>query len=90
MFFARLFVESLQFSLALPISLTPQRLPAILSINLAHGAKRMALSEGVVKRLAAIENFGGMTVSCSDKTGTPTEGHIQLMVALDVDGHRCD
>ena len=45
-----------------------RRLPAIISINLAHGAKRMALEKVIVRRLASIENFGSMNALCSDKT----------------------
>lgn len=61
-------------SLALAVGLTPQLLPAIININLAHGAKMMAKEKVIVKRLASIENFGSMDVLCSDKTGTLTDG----------------
>jgi len=66
------------FSLALAVGLTPQLLPAIISVNLAHGAKRMAEQKVIVKRLASIENFGSMNVLCSDKTGTLTEGVVRV------------
>jgi P-type Mg2+ transporter len=79
-------LESFLFSLALAVGLTPQLLPAIISINLAHGAKKMAQKKVIVKRLASIENFGSMNVICSDKTGTLTEGTVQVESALDVDG----
>ncbi len=79
-------LDSFLFSLALAVGLTPQLLPAIISINLAHGAKKMAQKKVIVKRLASIENFGSMNVICSDKTGTLTEGTVQLQVALDVNG----
>jgi Mg2+-importing ATPase len=79
-------LESFLFSLALAVGLTPQLLPAIISINLAHGAKNMAGKQVIVKRLASIENFGSMNVICFDKTGTLTEGVVQLQSALDVDG----
>jgi len=79
-------LDSVLFALALAVGLTPQLLPAIISINLAHGAKRMARQKVIVKRLAAIENFGSMTVLCADKTGTLTEGRVQLHAALDIDG----
>ena len=59
--------------MALAVGLTPQLLPAIISINLSHGARRMAAKKVIVKKLSAIENFGGMNVLCSDKTGTLTE-----------------
>ena len=79
-------LESFLFSLALAVGLTPQLLPAIISINLAHGAKQMAKSKVIVKRLASIENFGSMNVLCSDKTGTLTEGVVQLKSVLNVEG----
>ncbi len=79
-------LESFLFALALAVGLTPQLLPAIISVNLAHGAKRMAESRVIVKRLAAIENFGSMDVLCSDKTGTLTLGEVQLNAAVSVDG----
>jgi Mg2+-importing ATPase len=77
-------------ALALAVGLTPQLLPAIISINLAHGAKRMALDKVIVKRLASIENFGSMNVLCSDKTGTLTEGVVKLQSALNVDGQESE
>ncbi|HEY7319950.1 MAG TPA: magnesium-translocating P-type ATPase [Candidatus Binatia bacterium] len=83
-YLARPVLESFLFSLALAVGLTPQLLPAIISINLAHGAKRMAEVKVIVKRLASIENFGSMNVICSDKTGTLTEGSVRLQSALDV------
>jgi P-type Mg2+ transporter len=76
--------------LALAVGLTPQLLPAIISINLAHGAKKMAQKKVIVKRLSSIENFGSMNVICSDKTGTLTEGTVQLKSALDIDGTPSD
>jgi Mg2+-importing ATPase len=83
-------LDSLLFSLALAVGLTPQLLPAIISINLAHGAKRMAEAKVIVKRLASIENFGSMNVICADKTGTLTEGIVRLHSALDVAGASSD
>jgi Mg2+-importing ATPase len=82
--------DSFLFALALAVGLTPQLLPTIISINLAHGAKRMAAQKVIVKRLAAIENFGSMNVLCSDKTGTLTEGLVKLQGALDVSGQESD
>jgi Mg2+-importing ATPase len=79
-------LESFLFSLALAVGLTPQLLPAIISINLAHGAKKMAEKKVIVKRLASIENFGSMNVICSDKTGTLTEGTVKVESALDING----
>lgn len=79
-------LESFLFSLALAVGLTPQLLPAIISINLAHGAKQMAEHKVIVKRLESIENFGSMNVLCSDKTGTLTEGLVRVHGTLGVDG----
>ena len=83
-------LDSFLFSLALAVGLTPQLLPAIISINLAHGAKKMALKKVIVKRLASIENFGSMNIICSDKTGTLTEGTVKVESALDINGIASD
>ena len=85
-YLARPVLESLLFSMALAVGLTPQLLPAIISVNLSHGAKRMAQQKVVVKRLASIENFGSMNVLCSDKTGTLTEGSMRVHAALNLEG----
>jgi len=85
-YFKRPVMESFLFALALAVGLTPQLLPAIISINLSHGAKRMASKKVIVKRLASIENFGSMNVLCSDKTGTLTEGVVQFHSTVDVEG----
>ena len=71
-------LESFLFSVALAVGLTPELLPMIVSITLASGAVRMARKKVIVKRLAAIENFGSMDVLCSDKTGTLTVGEITV------------
>jgi len=83
-------LDSFLFSLALAVGLTPQLLPAIISINLAHGAKNMAKKKVIVKRLASIENFGSMNIICSDKTGTLTEGMVNVESAVDVNGTSSD
>jgi Mg2+-importing ATPase len=89
-YLARPFLDSLLFSLALAVGLTPQLLPAIISVNLSHGAKAMAREKVIVKRLASIENFGSMNVLCADKTGTLTEGVVHLQAALDVNGNESE
>jgi P-type Mg2+ transporter len=89
-YLARPILDSLLFSLALAVGLTPQLLPAIIGVNLAQGAKRMAQHKVIVKRLASIENFGSMNVLCSDKTGTLTEGKVKLRSAEDVEGHESE
>jgi Mg2+-importing ATPase len=79
-------LDSFLFALALAVGLTPQLLPAVIAVNLAHGARRMAAVRVIVKRLAAIESLGCMTVLCCDKTGTLTRGVAQVADALDAVG----
>lgn len=85
-YFSRPVLESLLFALALAVGLTPQLLPAIISVNLSHGARRMATQRVIVKRLSSIENFGSMNILCSDKTGTLTEGMVKIRSFLDTRG----
>lgn len=66
------------FSLALIVGITPELLPLITTITLAHGAVIMARKKVIVKRLASIESLGNMTILCCDKTGTLTEGILKL------------
>lgn len=86
-YLARPVTDSFFFALALAVGLIPELLPAIISINLAAGAERMARHKVIVKQLASIENFGSMNVLCSDKTGTLTEGVVRLHAALDACGN---
>ena len=79
-------MDSFLFSLALAVGLTPQLLPAIISVNLSAGARAMAKQQVIVKRLSSIENFGSMNILCSDKTGTITAGKVTLKDALDLEG----
>ncbi|HHV24653.1 MAG: magnesium-translocating P-type ATPase [Methanosarcina sp.] len=81
-------LDSFLFSLALAVGLTPQLLPAIISVNLSHGAREMAQKKVIVKRLASIENLGSMNLLCSDKTGTLTEGELELQAFQDLKGEK--
>lgn len=90
LFLHRPVIDSLLFSLALAVGLTPQLLPVIISVSLAAGARKMAEKQVLVKRLDAIEDFGLMTALCTDKTGTITMGVVSLDGALDVDGKSSD
>ena len=83
-------IDSLLFSIALAVGLTPQLLPAVISVNLSKGAKSMAEQGVIVRRLAAIENFGSMDLLCTDKTGTLTVGVVQLDHLYDPDGEEPD
>jgi Mg2+-importing ATPase len=80
-------IESLLFATALAVGLSPELLPAIMSVTLSHGASAMAREGVLVRRLQAIEDLGGMEVLCTDKTGTLTHGVIALNAALDPEGH---
>ena len=79
-------LDSLLFALALSLGLTPEILPAIVTITLSSGAKRLAAKKVIVKKLSAIQNFGAIDILCSDKTGTLTEGEVQVYACLRADG----
>jgi Mg2+-importing ATPase len=85
-FFHKPILDSLLFSIALAVGLTPQLLPAIININLSKGSQVMASRGVIVRRLEAIENFGSMDILCTDKTGTLTQGVVNLDAALDAFG----
>jgi Mg2+-importing ATPase len=78
-------LESMLFALAIAVGLTPELLPVIVTISLAHGAGKMAKKHVVCKQLISIENLGNMDVLCTDKTGTLTEGEIKVAGLLPAD-----
>jgi P-type Mg2+ transporter len=80
-------IDSILFSLALAVGLTPQMLPAIVTLSLSRGAVAMAKSKVIVKRLDAIEDVGSLDVLCTDKTGTITVGSVTVQESLDADGN---
>lgn len=82
----RPFTESLLFAVALAVGLSPELLPAIVSITLAAGARKMVSSGVIVRKLEAIEMLGSLDVVCTDKTGTITSGEVTLAAAVDVGG----
>ncbi|MDH0747194.1 magnesium-translocating P-type ATPase [Pseudomonas sp. GD03842] len=79
-------LDTLLFAIALSIGMSPELLPAILSITLAKGAQRMAAKGVIVRHLNSIENLGSMDVLCTDKTGTLTRALVVLDRAVDVWG----
>lgn len=82
--------ETLLFAVALAVGLSPELLPAVLSVNLARGASAMARAGVLVRSLDAIENLGSMDVLCTDKTGTLTAGVVELEGAYDPAGTASD
>ena len=79
-------LEIFLFAVAIAVGLTPELLPLIVTSNLAKGALKMSENGVIVKKLAAIHNFGSVDVLCTDKTGTLTEDRIVLMKCLDAQG----
>lgn len=78
------------FAMAVAVGLTPEMLPMIVSVCLSKGALAMSRKKVIVKRLNSIQNFGGMDVLCTDKTGTLTEDRVVLMRHCDVTGRESD
>ncbi len=77
--------DALLFSIALAVGLTPELLPAIVTLNLTRGARALTAHGVLVKRLPAIQNLGSVTVLCTDKTGTLTLGKLELVKAVGID-----
>ena len=78
------------FAMAVAVGLTPEMLPMVVSVCLAKGALAMSRRKVIVKRLSAIQNFGGMDVLCTDKTGTLTEDRVVLQRHCNVAGVETD
>lgn len=83
-------LESLLFALAIAIGITPQLLPAIVTVSLSFGARQLAKRSVLVKKLVSIEDLGNVEVLFTDKTGTLTQGKITFSGAFDVTGRPSD
>jgi len=79
-------IESALFALALAVGMAPELLPAITTIAMSAGAKRMLEKKVIVKKLSSIQNFGEVNLLCTDKTGTITEGAIVVDSIVDGSG----
>ena len=79
-------IESALFALALAVGMAPELLPAITTIAMSAGAKRLLEKKVIVKKLASIQNLGEVNLLCTDKTGTITEGAIHVNDIVDATG----